>query len=67
MTDELLELLWVLEATVALFPELAQTLAEIVAGDLFLAAELPQPTGEERKPPKAGDSPSQSRIDELPL
>ena len=64
MTDELLELLWVLEATVALFPELARTLDEIVASDLFLATELPQPRAEERKPPKPDEHPAQRRLGE---
>lgn len=54
MTQELLELLWVLEATVALQPELDKLLAEICAGPVFTAAELPQPTDSERRPP-AGD------------
>jgi len=54
MTQELLELLWVLEATVALQPELDKLLAEICAGPVFTAAELPQPTDPERRPP-AGD------------
>lgn len=40
-TRELLELLWVLEATVALYPEQEKVLAEIVDGPLFKASELP--------------------------
>ncbi len=64
MTDELLELLWVLEASVALFPELARTLDEIVAGDLILAGELPRPTADERKPPKPDDNPARRKIGE---
>lgn len=51
MSQELLELLWVLEATVAMFPELRQTLEAIVAGETFRAEELPQPTAAERQPP----------------
>jgi hypothetical protein len=51
MSGELLELLWVLEATVAMFPEMDQTLEAVVAGETFRADELPQPTAEERKPP----------------
>jgi len=51
MTNELLELLWVLEHTVALFPELALQLDAILAAPLFHADELPQPTDAERKPP----------------
>ena len=51
MTDELLQLLWVLEATVAIFPNLKQTLEAVIAGETFRADELPQPTATERKPP----------------
>jgi hypothetical protein len=51
MTQELLELLWALEATVSMFPELRQTLDAIVAGPTFHADELPQPTTEERLAP----------------
>jgi hypothetical protein len=54
MTQELLELLWVLEATVALQPTLAALLDEICAGALFEAGELPQPSARERQPPKVG-------------
>jgi predicted helicase len=52
MTRELLELLWVLEATVEREAELAELLAEITASEVFTADELPEPTEEERKPPK---------------
>ena len=51
-TEELLQLLWVIEHTVALGPELDTLLDEIVAGELIAADELPQPTAEERQPPK---------------
>ena len=51
MSQELLELLWVLEATVAVFPELKQTLEAVIAGEIFRADELPQPTASERNPP----------------
>ena len=52
MTRELLELLWVLEATVEKEPELAELLAEIASSEVFTADELPEPTEEERKSPK---------------
>ena len=52
MTRELLELLWVLEATVEKEPELAELLAEITSSEVFTADELPKPPEEERKPPK---------------
>jgi len=50
-TEELLELLWVLERTVALGPALDETLDAIVAGEVTAAHELPQPSDEERRPP----------------
>jgi hypothetical protein len=51
MTQELLELLWVVEATIDAQPELNAVLNEILAGPLFTAADLPQPSEEERRPP----------------
>lgn len=51
MSDELLELLWVLEATLAMEPELEKALDKVVAGPCFTAAELPTPKPEERKAP----------------
>lgn len=50
-TAELLELLWVLEHTVALGPSLDATLDAIVTGGTIPASDLPQPTDEERSPP----------------
>ena len=52
-TEELLQLLWVLEETVRLEPEGAALLEEVCAGPLFTAAELPTPTDAERRPPAA--------------
>lgn len=57
MTDEFLELLWVLEATLAMEPELSKALDKVVSGPCFKADELPQPTEAERKAPKDGDEP----------
>lgn len=51
MTRELQELLWVLEGVIALEPAQDALLTEIVAGELFLADELPVPTDEQRKAP----------------
>ena len=48
-TKELLELLWVLEHTVALGPELDATLDAVVAAPTIQATELPQPTDAERE------------------
>jgi len=59
MSDELLELLWVLEATLAMEPELGSALDRVVAGACFQASDLPIPQPHERKAPgakaKAGD------------
>lgn len=52
MTRELLELLWTLEATIALQPDLADLLDRVVSSPTFADADLPEPTPEERKPPK---------------
>jgi hypothetical protein len=46
--EELLDLLWVLEHTVDLWPKLAQTLTDILSSDLFLASDFPEPKPEER-------------------
>jgi hypothetical protein len=46
--EELLDLLWVLEHTVDLWPSLAQALSDILAGDLFTASDFPNPQPEER-------------------
>jgi hypothetical protein len=49
MSDEFLELLWVLEATLDMEPELETVLDKIVAGPCFMASELPAPGQMERK------------------
>jgi len=54
-TTELLELLWVLEATVEAYPEQAKLLDEVIQGDLFQAEELPLVPAEMRKPPRSKD------------
>ena len=51
-SEELLELLWVLESTIELEPEGEALLDEVCASPLFTADELPTPTDAERKPPK---------------
>ncbi len=50
-TTELLELLWVLEATVALYPEQADLLREVVAGRCLRADDLPPAPAQMRQPP----------------
>ncbi|MEK7837160.1 MAG: type ISP restriction/modification enzyme, partial [candidate division NC10 bacterium] len=49
-TTELLEMLWVLEATVAGYPEQAALLNAVVEGECFLASELKRVPEELRKP-----------------
>ena len=49
MTKELLELLWVLEATLAMEPKLSDLLDKIRKGECFTTDELPKPTEKERK------------------
>jgi hypothetical protein len=51
-TEELLRLLWVIEHTIRLGPELDETLDRIVSGETIPAAELPQPSEEQRKAPE---------------
>jgi hypothetical protein len=58
-TEEFLELLWVLEATVAMYPALESLLSRIVAGPTFSAADLPSPTPEERAAPNAPSAPEE--------
>ena len=52
-TTELLELLWVLEATVALYPEQERLLEAVVEGPCFQVDDLPPVPDDLRKPPRA--------------
>ena len=52
-TTELLELLWVLEATLASYPEQAHLLDAVVEGPCFQADNLPPVPAGMRKPPSA--------------
>ena len=54
MSDELLELLWVLEATLAMEPQLEAALDQVVAGSCFTVSDLPYPQPDECKPPTKG-------------
>jgi hypothetical protein len=54
-TTELLELLWILEATVESYPEQAKILDEVLQGDLFQAEEMPLVPAQMRKPPRTRD------------
>lgn len=62
MTDEFLELLWVLEATLAMEPELASVLNTVVSGPCFKESELPNPSDDERKPPKGSDDEPEDQL-----
>lgn len=53
-TTELLELLWVVEATVEGYPDQAKLLVQVIEGDCFTASDLPAVPEDMRKPPKAG-------------
>jgi hypothetical protein len=50
-TTELLELLWVLEGTIAEYPAQAKLLSSVVKGPCFKVDELPAVSDEARKPP----------------
>ena len=51
MTDELLELIWVLEATLEMEADLAGVLDRVISGPCFVTTELPQPQAAERRSP----------------
>lgn len=51
-TDELLLIIWILQYTVDVTPQAQSLLERVVAGDVFLASELPQPTDAERSAPR---------------
>jgi predicted helicase len=61
-TTELLELLWVLEATVRGYPEQAKLLDAVVSGPCFKSNELPEVPDAMRKPPDAPAEPG-SQVD----
>ncbi len=62
LTTELLELLWILEATIAAQPELNRLLSEILAAPLFSAADFPIPTAAERAAPGGELEQSQTEL-----
>lgn len=51
MSRELLELVWVLEATVGMLPTLEEFLDLVLGSDLFTADQLPSPSEGERQAP----------------
>ena len=56
MSEELLELLWVLETTLVMEPELEQALDRAVSGSCFKISELPQPAPEQCQAPAAASA-----------
>jgi hypothetical protein len=64
-TTELLELLWVLEATVAEYTGQAKLLQAVLAGRCFNAAELPPAPVEARRPPQHHRVPAGDLFDDL--
>ena len=54
-TNELLELLWVIEGCVDLWPELEAVLNEVTQGPLISLDKLTKPTDSERNEPEIGD------------
>ena len=63
-TEELLELLWVLEETVRVQPEGTKLLEDVCAGPLFTATELPTPSEAERRAPAAPGPLAQASFEE---
>jgi hypothetical protein len=57
-TTELLELLWVLEATIEGYPDQSALLEAVVAGPLFLADEVPEAAASARRAAGAQSQPS---------
>jgi hypothetical protein len=55
-TTELLELLWVLELTLKLYPEQAKLLEAVIAGPCIKADELPVVPDVMREPPRPGSA-----------
>jgi hypothetical protein len=55
-SDELLELLWVVEGCVALWPALQTLLDEVLDHSLLSASDLPTPTEDETKEPDVPDT-----------
>jgi len=55
LSEELLELIWVLEQTLAIHPDQSRLLEDVLGGGLFETGELPTPGEEERQPPGEAD------------
>jgi predicted helicase len=55
-TEELLQLLWIIEATIEMRSSLDDNLTDVLRSDLFRADEVPQPSSMERRPPAIGSA-----------
>jgi len=66
-TTELLELLWVLEATLAEYPKQKELLEAIIKSPLFQADELPEVPAFMRKAPSQSDTANVFERDELEI
>ncbi len=64
-TTELLQLLWVLEATLDEYPKMAKLLDEVLAGPLFTAGEFPPVPDALRRPPREPGDEYVGDIEEL--
>ena len=51
-----------LEATVSLWPGLEEKLERVVSGETFAAADLPEPSEGERKPPERKEEGAQRNL-----
>jgi hypothetical protein len=61
MTDELLNVVWVLEETVELHSKLEELLIEVLSSPLLKGEELPVPTAKEREEPKTSRATADSQ------
>lgn len=58
----MLDLLWVLEHTVARLPIAAALFERVLAGEIFKASDLPTPTKAERPGPKSKGEVSNAKL-----
>jgi len=56
LTDELLQVLWTIEKSLEMAPQLSANLDRIIKSPLFTLADVPAPTEEEKKTPDEGES-----------
>ncbi|MFW6118994.1 MAG: type ISP restriction/modification enzyme [Planctomycetota bacterium] len=61
-TTELLELLWVLEATLALYPQQQELLEQVLSSELLTEDELPDVPDKARKAPKVSRRPKPEKL-----